>query len=240
MWNEREEGLIQRYREEIRQQYSQGSKVRLLTTLRREPDAQASDFLKIARRFKIPRDFFEEDHIIIVRPFSDFVELSEYQFIIDELKEASRNRSRYETLPTVEMIDHAIRSISGLTQPDFIIIPIAFYVDLHQKSRNSRLPVIQYEDRQTYYNHGFGRCRVLWSNKFINLNEIIIGNSQDSEWLFKSANGENRLTVEFHPDDSPLNIILLVQTVFRFHPPPPERIAVIEFPENLCNIEQRS
>ena len=237
MWNEREEGLIQRYSEEIRQQYCQGSRIPLLTTLRREPDAQAPDFLKIARRFKIPRDFFEEDHIIIVRPFSDFVELSEYQFIIDRLKEASRNRSRYETQPTVEMINQAIRSISGLTQPNFIIIPIAFYVDLHQKSRNSRLPVIQYEDGQTYYNYKFGRLRVLWSNKFINLNEIIIGNSEDSEWLFKSADGENRLTVEFYLDESPMNIILLVQTVFRFRPPPAERIAVIEFPEDLCNVE---
>lgn len=237
MWSERELELTRKYTEEIRQQYNKGSIVPLLANVRRETDAQAPDFFKFARRFIIPRELFDEGHIIIVRPFADFVVHSEYQHFIDVLKETSVNRPISETAPDIEMIDSAIESISNLTQPNFIIIPIAFYVSLHALSRAARQPVINYENGQQFYDCISGRLRILWSNKFINLREIIVGNSRDSSWLFKSANGNERLTAEFYLEDPRTNPILLVQTVFRFLPPPAERIRVIEFPQDLCEIE---
>ena len=74
MWSDRERRLIQRYSGEIRQSYLEGSRVPVLATVRREPDARAPNFLKIGRRFRIPREFFEEDHFIVVRPFADFID----------------------------------------------------------------------------------------------------------------------------------------------------------------------
>ena len=237
MWNEREEDLIQRYSEEIQQQYYQSSRIPLLATMRREPDAQAPHFLKFARRFRIPREFFWDGRIIIVRPFADFIVYSEYQYFIDVLKETSDNRTMSETTPDIEMINSAIGSISGLTGPDFILIPIAFFVSLHALNRASGLSIIEYDRGHAYYNYADRRLRILWSNKFINLNEIIIGNSRNGLWLFKSANADNRLTVRFDLDETGADAILLVQTVFRYHPPSSENVSVIEFPESLCRIE---
>ena len=47
MWSERERELIQKYSEEIRQEYYERSRVPLLATVQREPDAQAPNFLKL-------------------------------------------------------------------------------------------------------------------------------------------------------------------------------------------------
>ena len=163
--------------------------------------------------------------------------LSEYQYLIDVLGETSRHRIHSEKPPDKEMIDDAVRTVSSLTEPDYIIAPIAFYVGLHALSRSSRFPVIQYEEGQAYYNYAKRRLRILWSNKFIRLNELIIGNSRDSLWLFKSSNGAGRLTVQFYFEEPEPNPILLVQTVFRFRPPSPERMYVIKFPGKLCKLK---
>ena len=237
MWSENELQLTHRYSQEIRREYNQRSRVPILAIPQRERNAQAPDFLKFARRFKMSREFFEEGHIIIVHPFAEFIERSEYQYLIDILKETSRNRISSDTSPDIEMINSGIMSISSLTEPNFVIIPIAFYVGLHALNRASGVPVIQYDGGHAYYNYASRQLRILWSNKFINLNEIIIGNSRDSLWLFKSANGDNRLTVRFDLDETGTNAILLVQTVFRYHPPSAENVSVIEFPESLCRIE---
>jgi hypothetical protein len=237
MWSEREKQLIQRYYEEIRQEYYKRSRVPLLATLRRESDAKAPNFLKLGKKFIIPRELFEESHVIIVHPFAEFIELSEYQFLIDTLRKTSIHHVQSKTAPNQKIIDNAIIRISGYTEPDYIIIPIAFYVDLHALSRASRFPTIQYENGQAYYNFAGKRLRILWSNKFINLNEIIIGSSKDGLWLYKSFDGNDRLTVRFYFEEPEINPILLVQTVFRFLPPSREKISVIEFPENLCRVE---
>lgn len=234
MWSEREKKLIQEYCEEIRSGYRSESKVPLLATLRREPNPHAPNFLKIGKKFEIPKEFFEPGHRIIVRPFADFVALSEYQFLIDMLKNVSTHHIQSDNLPNMEMVDEAVRAICEFTRPDYIIVPIAFYMDFHQWSRVSgKIPCINYDNRQAYYRYGGIHLRVLWSNKFIRLNEIIIGNSRDGEWLFKSANGDERLTVRFYFEQQHANPILLVQTVFRFRPPAPQEIYVIEFSEDL-------
>lgn len=236
MWSEQEIELTQKYSEEIRQIYNESSVVPHLARLRREDNPQAPGFLQIGKKFIIPRDFFEVGHIIIVRPFAEFVKLSEFQYAIDVLREIPDEPISSENPPDGEMINDAIAATPELVEPDYIIIPIAFFVDLHTMSRASRYPIIQYKNGQAYYNYAGRNLHVLWSNKYISLNEIIIGNSRDSLWLFKSDNGGNRLTVEFFFEEPETNPILLVQTIFRFHPPPAGRICVIKFPESLCEV----
>lgn len=237
MWSERERQLIQKYSEEIRQQYNQGSRVPLLATPQREPSPQAHGFLKFGRRFIIPREHFREGVLIIVRPFADGIELSEYQYLIDTLRQTSSQHTRSERSPDREMINNAIERVLGSTRPNYMIVPIAFFVDLHNWDTTLGSSIIQYQNGHAYYTYAEQRLRVLWSNKFISLNEIIIGSSRDGLWLFRSANGDERLTARFYFEEEEPNPILLVQTVFRFQPPAPEQISVIDFPERLCRIE---
>jgi len=236
MLSNREQASLQKYIDEIHLRYNQKSVVPYLTTVREETNSSAPNFIKIGRRFKIPREYLEEDHIIIVYPFARFVELSEYQYIIDILRKTSTVKACSDAKPTIELIDRAIARIWNTTIPNYIIIPIAFYVDLHMVSRSSNIPIIHYEGRNAFYRYRNRRLRVFWSNKYISLNEIIIGSSGDSQWLFKPADGGSRMTVKFFTEDAE-NLMLLVKTVFRFIPPQPERLSTVEFPEKLCRLE---
>jgi len=234
VWSDRERELVLKYCEEIRQTYKEMSHVPVIAVVRKELEAQALGFEKIAKRFLMPREFFEPNHVIMVRSFADFVELSEFQYMIYRLKQVSNRRTQLNTPPTYQMIDAAIEAICGLTNPNYIIIPIAFFVELHMATRPSGLRLIQFERHDSFYAFGNLRLRIMWSNKYIKLNEIIVGSSDDSLWLFKSDSDE-RLKVDF-AEEGQDNVALLVETIFRFSPPQADRVSVMEFPENLCQI----
>jgi len=240
MPSSREEKLIQEYSTEIQRLYQERSIIHYLTTVKRELNSEAPDFLKIGRRFIIPRTFFEEGHHIIVHPFADFIELSEYQYIIDTLKkefytfnEASTHDIKSNDLPNKKFLDDAINDIRDFTEPNYMIVPIAFYLHFYQLSRDTKKPCINFDSGTAYYEYERKRLRILWSNKFIRLNEIIIGNSRDSLWLFKSANGDERLTVKIDFNDTSADPTLLVQTVFRFQSPKHGKVNILRFSESL-------
>lgn len=233
--NRNRQELFLKYTQEIHQTYRENSLVPVLTTIQKEEDTQALGFVKIGKRFLVPQEFFEVNHVIIMRPFADFIELSEYQYIIDTMKETHHTHARCRQSPDYQIINEAIETIIGITEPNFIILPLAFFVSLHEGSRRPDGPPIRYDnDRHPYYVDNGSRLRILWSNKYIKLNEMIIGNSRDSLWLFKS-NDDERLKVEF-VDVEQGDVTLLVETVFRYQPPPPDRLSVTEFPEELCRI----
>jgi hypothetical protein len=234
MWTEREKELIQKYAEEIRHQYNQWSRVPFLAKTRKETNTDAPDFLKIERRFRIPRDAFEENHLLVVRPFAETIELSEYQYIIDVLKNLPTIPLQASIIPSKEMLDNAINELLNTTVPDYIIIPLAFMVDLSMASLRLKFPFIEYKDGNEYYTYEGKRLHILWSNKFITLNEIIIGCSKDSIWFFKAVDDDERLNVRFDLPNHELNPVLLIQTIFRFCPPPDAMIRVIKFPKSIC------
>lgn len=230
------EEIFLKYAQEIRNAYYENSRIPVLATIRREENIRSPDFLKIGKEFLIPEEFFDPDHVIITRPFADFVELSEFQYIIGVLNQTSDRKTQCCHVPDYSTINSAIEAISGITTPDFIVIPIAFFVGLHSGSVGSGAASVRYEsDNHPYYVGSGSRLRILWSNKYIKLNEILIGSSRDSFWLFKS-NDDDRLWVEFK-DLRQTKVSLLVETKFKYLPPPADKISVVEFPDRLCQIQ---
>lgn len=236
--NPNDDTQVSRYIQEIRRIYREKSRVPLLSRIQIETNPNAPNFQKIGKRFVIPHEYFEPGHHIIVHPFAEFMVLSEFQYVIDTLRETVNADTESNSPPDMSMIDSAVTSMfARRPRPaDYIIVPIAFYVDLHKWVRPSRRPVIYYEDRQACYSYLEMRLRLLWSNKFINLNEIIVGNSHDSLWRYKPSDKNEMLTVDFSFDE--LDPILRVQQVFKFEPPSPENIFVIRFSEDLCRLEE--
>ena len=233
MLSVREKELAKKYSDEILQIYNDNSPVPLLAVPRKEDDSQASGFIKIAKKFLMPREYFEPNQVVIMRPFADFVELSEFQYLIDILKQTEGKHAEASQNPNQNLINASIEAISSLTQPNYIIIPIAFYVSLHMESRGRGHPLIDYgRSSQGYYVGGRSRLRILWSNKYIKLNQKIIGSNRDGQWLYKSDSNE-RLRVEFELNE-PTNLTLLVETIFKYRPPSPDKVSVIDFPADLC------
>jgi hypothetical protein len=232
--------LFQKYAKEIHKEYEQNSRIPLLSRIQAETDPQALNFMKFGRRFIVPREYFEPGRLIIVRPFAESILLSEYQCIIDALREASTARHESQTPPNRTIIDNAVSELLRLTRPDYIIIPIAFLVELSRASMRTRSPdtrFIEYDRGSEYYNYAGCRLNILWSNKYINLNEVIIGNSQDGLWLFKPEvpGHDDRLTVRFEVNEG-LDPTLLVQTIFKYIPPAREKVYVISYPVEMCRI----
>ena len=221
------EELFQRYSQEILHAYNESSRIPKLTTIERIDTSQLPGFEKFAKKFLIPSEYFLESQVIIVRPFADFVTLSEFQYIIDTLNQISAIRIERDNPPDGTLIDQAIERISYV-QPDFIIIPVRFFVILNRQNFSND-PIIRFENGNQYYINRGQRLKILWSNKYIKLNEIIIGSSNDSCWLYKSANDE-RLRVEF-TDEGGFKYQLLIETIFKYRPPMPPNVAIIQFPE---------
>jgi len=125
--------------------------------------------------------------------------------------------------------------------PDFMLVPISFFVDMHDWGMNLNYPsggTISYDKRQIYYNYLGKRCRIIWSNKFLNLSEIIIGNSMNSLWRYRpdEYNGK-RVTIRITPKG--MDGVLLVKTDFEYHPPLSDEVSIISFPDNLTKIKEK-
>ena len=89
-------------------------------------------------------------------------------------------------------------------------------------------PKIIYESGgQPYYIFGKYKIKILWTNKFIKLNKIILGNKNDSKWEFKQDEiTGGRLTIKFSRNG---NDSLLLSTAFKFHPPSTNKVYFIGF-----------
>jgi len=243
MSSDRLSDLFQKYSKEIHEEYERNSRIPFLSRIQVETNLRAPDFIKFERRFVIPRDLFEPDHLIIVRPFAESIVLSEFQYIIDALRQASPARCKSKTLPNKDTVDNAVSDLLSLTTPNYMIIPIAFNVELTLASLRTKfraVPFIEYAKGGEYFNYAGNRLRILWSNKYIKLNEIIIGNSKDSQWLFKSEKHahDDRLRVRFEVNQEDPDPTLLIQTIFKYVPPMQEKVYVISYPAEMCEVAQ--
>lgn len=229
--NSRGEFRIQRYAQEIHQLYEDKSKIPFMTQTREERDPRAHGFLRIEKRFRIPREHLADDVIMVTYPFAETIVYSEFRYLIDRLSAISSIRTEYSHIPDRITIDQAISRVLDHSIPDFIVIPIDFYVDLHRWATQLPNPVIQYDGPNAYYLQSNCRLRILWSNKFVRLNSIIIGSLNDSIWNFIRGNDNRRLTVEFEENGD--ETLLLVQTRFRYDEPQPDQVSIIDFPSEL-------
>ena len=118
-----------------------------------------------------------------------------------------------------------------------MIVPISFFVNIHNwgtRYTNKRPALIEYIKGDAYYKYFGGKMKILWSNKYIKLNEIIIGSKDDSIWEYQpDINSNERITIKFEPDG--IDGILFINEVFKYIPPSPENISIIKFPPELCD-----
>jgi hypothetical protein len=238
MWSDFEESQIRKYTKELLKSYYEDSRLESLTTVRK--NEYLTDALTLGKRIILPQ--FEENVIMIQTPLIQGLQLGEFQYIIDALNKSSVNVQEYKDLPNREIIDE-VHSKLLHSRPDFMIIPISFFVDVHnwgmRLDGSTGLSVMTYRGRSAYYDVGGDRMRILWSNKFVRLNEIIIGSKSDSLWQYRpdESTGE-RVTIRFEREKATSEPTLLLKTVFKYTPPPPENVSIIRFPPELTEIKE--
>jgi len=237
MWSDFEKSEIERYTKELLEFYYRESRLESLTTIRK--NEQLTDALMLAKKVNLPQ--IRKGVIIGLTSLIQGLQLGEFQYIIDTLNKADANVQEYKRLPNREIIDEARYKLS-YNRPDFIIIPVRFFVHIHNWGMplpgSAGRSVIAYENHGAYYHVGGDRMKILWSNKFIRLNEIIIGSKNEGLWEYRpdESTGE-RVTVRFDKEWPMAEPTLLLKTVFRYTPPPPERVSIIRFPPELTEIK---
>ena len=232
MWYEED---IKRYTSEIKEFYYNNNIVDHLSIV--EKKYEIPNALQIARKFILP--FIDKNIYLVLSPFVQGIQMAEFQYIIDQLKKSGRHNIKSNKLPDRELIENAILKIPPYSKSSFMIVPVAFFVEMHRWGMvptNSHHFIRYEEDRMPYYHFREEKIKIIWSNKFINLNEIIIGSKMDSLWQYKpDKEKDERITIKF--ETTPEGETLLLKTVFRYTPPPTEYISIIEFPEELAEFK---
>jgi len=225
--------LIQKYTDEMLDYYKKYTLLEYLTTLK--PVQEISDPLYLSKKIIIPKEILNGLAIGLFSNFIRSIQMGEFQYIIDQLRNYKINEFYSEEFPDRKMINNGINMLLKNTKPDFMIVPIEFFVDMHHWGMRFDLgypPVLKYDETLPIYHYRDHMLKIMWSNKFINLKEIIIGNNSDSEWLYKPDKHTNeRITIEFEREIG--DDVLLTQTIFKYIPPYPECISIIRFDENL-------
>lgn len=226
--------VIEKYTKDILDYYYKSSRVQFLTTVKKVNEITEPKY--IGHKIQLKPDLFEPNVYYEFSRLIQGMQMAEFQKIIDELNKKKNHYVKHNKLPNKEIIDSAIDKIDTYSNPDFMIVPIAFFTDMHKWGMpiESKYHILTYKNHHPQYDYLGNKILILWSNKFINLNNIIIGRKEDSEWQYipdKQTN--NRLTVRFQEDYT-----LFLQTIFKYIPPHPEEISIIEFPEELTRLEK--
>ena len=235
MWSNEEIKYINKYINDIKEFYYKYSYLPYLTTLIDNPKLENA--LKFEKRYLLehfqlsPSIFWEFSRI------TQGIQMAEFQYVIDRLKENAivpDNIIEFSELPNQHIIQQAIFKIYSLNKPIFMIVPIAFFTDMHKWGMRYDSPhQIVWEGGHAFFKIFDQKINIIWSNKFVKLNEIIIGNKRESKWYYKpdEKTGE-RLTVKFESDN--LDTILILKAVFKYHTPQPREISIIKFPSEFC------
>jgi len=233
MWYENE---VKRYTNEILEFYYDNNRVNHLSLVQKEDELL--DALQIAKKIILP--FIEKNVYIVLSPLVQGIQMTEFQYIINQLKEKGKDNLKSDKLPDRKIIENGIQKLLPFTKPDFMIVPIGFFVDMHRWGipMTDSYHIIKYQDKYPFYHFREERLKIIWSNKFVNLNEIIIGNKEHSLWQYKAdEETDERITIKFERGLE--GETLLLKTVFKYTPPYSENISIIEFPEELTKLEKK-
>jgi len=235
MFSRNENIIIEKYTQDIKRYYYDHNILDHLTIIEENPNI--IDPKQIAIKISLPFDMFEENVYVEFSRIIQGMQMTEFQYVIDELQKGKINYIEYNVPPNKKIIDEAILLLPQYKQVDYMIVPISFFMDMHKWGMpiDSLYHIITYDNNYPYYNILGEKIKILWSNKFIKLNNIIIGSKNDNLWQYKPDDATNeRLTVNFSKENN--KNILLLKTIFKFIPANPEYISIIKFPEELIKI----
>jgi len=227
------EEIKENYRTEMLKYYYSDSRLDHFTTI--TSSQEILDSLKLAKYINIPKDTLDGNVYLVTSSIVQSITMGEYRYAVNNINSIEENIIISETSPNKEIINEAIVKSMNYSIPDFIIIPVEFFVDIHKWgmpiTNKKHYSTIFYEDNMPFYRFGSYNLKILWTNKYIDFNNIIIGSKHNSMWIYKpdKPTGE-RLTIKF--ERTPQKDTLLLQTVFKFHPPNPDTVTIIKFTKN--------
>jgi hypothetical protein len=242
MWSKDELSSIKKYKTELLTYYKNNSRLKYLTQVVKND--KLNDYESIGKKYLLPNFRLEPNTYWVLSSFIQGLAMGEFQYIINSLISLDKNQQqtiKYNKLPNNDIIENALEKLDDYMEPNYMIVPINFFVDMHNWGMKliGEHYIINYKNEAASYNSSRGELKIIWSNKFINLNQIIIGDKNRSSWQYipDSETGDE-ITIEFEPEISDAKLFL--QERFKYLPPYNDEISIIEFPKELTNIRDKN
>lgn len=222
----------------IREAYERDSTIGDMTIVRRYSERLHRDqhFVQIYSRQKIPAAWLT-DSIYSLDPFYDDVGTSiavgEKNYLIKQLeKYAETETHTIEAFDLNEIINGIIELRQAGNMHLKLFIPINHYVEFHSAIRNyppERIDM-HYERGREYLsvNRGYS-AQVFWSNKFIDLEKVLIFDHGFGSWIVKPGNVSNELSIDVSMEQLDIfHVILYARTEVSYIPTNPEAIKMFK------------
>lgn len=237
-FNERTEGLdkdlVGECEKAIMTGYLNSTIIREITSIleyHSESD-NGEPFFQIGKRFRVPKSWFTTEKNVNSRPFfssiGQGIALGERNFFRHHLlKQMKENVKVYATELDFGFINkETLRLKEEGFNPNILLAPIDCYVEIMK----SQLKSFEWAQGKTYYRTDHQtRLMVFWSNKYVNLEEFIIMDSNAGIWSIKPDLETSRVLTarignsRLYPDE----VEVLVKTVAKYEIVKPEGISII-------------
>jgi len=241
MWSEDELVSIKKYKNELLTYYRNNSRLKYLTQVIK--NNTLIDYETFGKRYVLPNFRLEPNTYWVLSRFLQGLAMGEFQYIINTLINLDKNKKQTiitDKLPNDDVIESAIEKLDDYIKPNYMIVPINFFVSMHDwgMKLTEKYHFINYRNGVASYNSSKGELIIVWSNKFIKLNQIIIGDKNRSSWLYlPDTETDDEITINFEPDA--IDATLFLQERFRYMPPHNDEISIVEFPEELTKNKEK-
>lgn len=227
MWYKNDINILSNYITKMINNFKTSSVVPSICTMIKNNEIKNA--LKFSKKYDLgkmnPNTFYSFSRLV------QSITWGEFNYIVDQLKKSSSYIQEYK-MPDKNIINTSISKIIGV-KPDIMIVPVDFFVNMHQwgmkYEEDGTPPVIKYEDKIPYYYYDDEtKLRIIWANKAININEIIISKKENNIWEYKTYSETNE-RIYFNFEHNIDTDYLFYESLFKYYPPKDDKIFCIKY-----------
>lgn len=185
------------------------------------PETRPNTFRQFVNSWLIERQhILDESHHLILGDLGEEVARNEIREIINRIGNSCKPRTVQDL--TITEIRTSVQQLqSHGFRPNRIFLPIEYFHEVIEWNHSSERTIAQYGGQygsvtDSIYIDSSMILKVIYSNKYIPLDRVIITSKEANKWEFRpDAETNGRLTAKFNWDmNDPVNTSLLVRTVF--------------------------
>ena len=203
---------------QIRTSYNNASILDHICTLEGVPEeVEYGTYEQFAAKYKISREHITDStHVLLLGELGASVARSEIIFLINSF--SNYDKSEIDTFSIEKIKEKTFSMQSQGYYPNAVFIPIEYFHDIYDWNKTNKLYGSEGNIFDRLYLDSTNSLLVKYSNKKIELEDVIITSKEVNHWKYRSdAETKGRFTTKFDwdiKDDE--NSILLVKTVFKF------------------------
>lgn len=209
---------LQELEDQIKNSYNNASILNYVCTLKAvSKDVDHGTFEQFAGRYLINRNHVtDSSHILLLGELGVSVAIAEIQYLINEFSNYEKQTIASFSIEKILDVVYEIKS-KGYN-PNLVFIPIEYYFQIFEWNKTNKPVGSKGSSFDTLYLDAETSLQVKYSNKKIELEDVIITSKEVNNWNYRPGEeSEDRFTAKFDWGiEDKENTVVLVKTVFKF------------------------